>query len=431
MKTLYILVLTVCFSAFAKAENIEATCLSDKSKDMSWTGTFDTTFGQIILLQKGNYVVGTYRDLGAIRSTSIKGGVMELEFDNGKNKGTATLIRTVNGFTGYWGWGTKKDKGAWNGTKVNDASQNYIKGLWKTTYQDLEFIDSKTGIMVAHYGNNGGMLWGKMNHITDIFEGYYAQRAGAKVETCWFYFYNKRFEGKFNNRPRGSWNGWRPGNKPDTSSLGQAVSSTGNTSSTSSNTNSKAYLLKVTLNKLNFNKNNKLGKINMMDIQLEANMKIKNRNVPSRNSKLKPTNILHNDGGFRRWTLGESASNNNAIVFHISQKLNEISYSDEFEMELNVSDKSTSPLLPSPKRNITRDIHLKETIKFLTEATKSEDYPIAQGHDGRRRFPNSQDTFWLETIGGKRYIRGYGDLLLDDGKLRFGYHYTMELINKE
>lgn len=71
--------------------------------------------------------------------------------------------------------------------------------------------------------------------------------------------------------------------------------------------------------------------------------------------------------------------------------------------------------------------NLAEILKFLTGQTKSSDYPDAV--HGRKRLPNSHDTFWLETGGGKRYVRGYGDLIPRGDKVRFGYHYTLELVD--
>ena len=79
--------------------------------------------------------------------------------------------------------------------------------------------------------------------------------------------------------------------------------------------------------------------------------------------------------------------------------------------------------------NAKRNIELKEVLKFLSGQTRAEDYPLVNGTNGRRRLPNSNDTFWLESIGGKRYVRGYGDIIEPKkGKIRFGYHYTMELL---
>lgn len=71
--------------------------------------------------------------------------------------------------------------------------------------------------------------------------------------------------------------------------------------------------------------------------------------------------------------------------------------------------------------------NLVEILKFLTRETQASDYTDAV--HGRKRLPNSHDTFWLETSGGKRYVRGYGDLIPRGDKVRFGYHYTLELID--
>lgn len=167
-----------------------------------------------------------------------------------------------------------------------------------------------------------------------------------------------------------------------------------------------------------------------MDVALNTTIKIDNRAVPSRNSRKIQSSNLYKDNAMRSWQVGETISPNSAIVFHIGHNLNQIKTTDKLDLSLALKDKTKSPPIVSVPRSVDRDVNLREIIKYLTGLTQEADYPVVTGHDGRRRFPNSQDTFWLETIGGKRYIRGYGDLLLDKGKLRFGYHYTVELVNE-
>ncbi|GMQ27109.1 hypothetical protein Aoki45_37920 [Algoriphagus sp. oki45] len=74
-----------------------------------------------------------------------------------------------------------------------------------------------------------------------------------------------------------------------------------------------------------------------------------------------------------------------------------------------------------------RSNNLAEIIKFLSGQTQAGDYPNASG--GRKRLPNSDETFWLETVGGKRYVRGEGEMYDDKDHVRFRYTYTLELID--
>lgn len=85
-------------------------------KFAKWSGNWDTSFGKIFLKQHGNQVTGDYRDLGSITGT-ITGNVLKGTFDNKGTKGSFEFTLDGNKFKGKWGWGTKLDKGEWNGTK--------------------------------------------------------------------------------------------------------------------------------------------------------------------------------------------------------------------------------------------------------------------------------------------------------------------------
>ncbi|MDP5101331.1 MAG: hypothetical protein NWQ09_08390, partial [Nonlabens sp.] len=206
-KTIYVALFVLLSYAFAKAETPPTQNTIPAAVD--WTGTYNTSFGEIILLQKGPFVVGTYKDAGTIRSLANVGNDLFIEFDNKGKLGYAKWTRNGTNFNGTWGWTNKLEQGTWTGSKTKDAVQYYIKGTWKTKLGELDFIDSKTGMMAAHYGTKGGMVWGTMNHSTKIFNGNYRHKSGAAVETCSFIFKNTTFEGKYNNTAYGSWNGER------------------------------------------------------------------------------------------------------------------------------------------------------------------------------------------------------------------------------
>jgi hypothetical protein len=403
--------------AFAKAETNAA---------VDWTGTYDTTYGEIILHQRGKDVVGTYGNKGAIRSLTVLGSVLYLEFDNKNSTGYIKVTKTNNGFTGVWGWDNRMAEGNWNGTKKKDAKQHYLKGDWKTNFQSIFFVHSSTGIVAGHYGTNGGKIWGTYNGTHKKLTGKYTTKRGAKVETFSMNFIsNTSFKGRYGSTQTGSWNGKRILN---TSSTGQSSTTNGNSGS-----NKKAYLLRISLNSIKFNKSNRLGKKGKHEVQVSSRMLINGSEVPSRNQANKRTANLYDQANSAVWREGDvkTIDNSNVITFHIAQELEQIDDNSSFKNIFFTLESPRKPaLIPIPRRS-NRNIHLKEVLKFLSGVTKAGDYPLVSGHNGRRRFPHSTDTFWLETIGGEKYIRGYGDILLDNGDLRFGYHYTIELVKND
>ena len=70
---------------FMTALSLSQTHAKDTNTATDWTGTYNTNFGQIILHQKANYVVGTYRDLGGIRSMYVSNNqLIGVFYNNGK-----------------------------------------------------------------------------------------------------------------------------------------------------------------------------------------------------------------------------------------------------------------------------------------------------------------------------------------------------------
>ncbi|RMB58017.1 hypothetical protein EAX61_10385 [Dokdonia sinensis] len=421
MRKYIILTILVFVSAFAKAYS-EPITQNNKTETpaVDWTGTYRTNHGDIILHQKGNYVVGTYGKVGAIRSTQNSGNVIRGIFYNNGNEGEFQFTKTSQGFNGAWRWKGSSSQGKWNGTKIADMKQHYLEGDWKTNFQNIYFVHSPTGIVAGHYGNNGGMIWGKYDVTYSKLTGNYTTKEGAKVEDFSMNFIsNNEFKGRYNNTNTGSWNGTRVLN---TSSTGNAVASG----------TKKAFLLKNTLNSIKFNRSNDIGDGDMQEVGISSTMTINNRAVPSKDASEKRTSVIY-DGAKRKWSVGEVERPQTSIVFHIAQSLQNIDHNASFTNTFNVQDygKVRFGVWGIPNNEYAeRKINLKEILKFLSGTTQANDYPIVPNTSNRRRIPNTDDTFWLETVGGNRYARGYGDILLDSGDLRYGYHYTLELVKE-
>ena len=85
-----------------------------------WSGKWNTTDGSLILLQTGNKVTGTYKNVGTVdgvynpQTRKLKG-----TFYNNTTKKTGHFEFDFEGnsFKGKWGWTTAMTDGAWNGDK--------------------------------------------------------------------------------------------------------------------------------------------------------------------------------------------------------------------------------------------------------------------------------------------------------------------------
>lgn len=403
--------------AFAKAES-NTTSNMGPTTVLNWTGTYETNFGQIILLQRGDYVVGTYSDRGTIRSIRKSGRKLNVVFDNNGTLGYAYLEKTVLGFKGTWKWSTGVVQGDWNGKKVSDAQQNYHKGKWKTKFGTLDFIDSKSGFMVAHYGDKGGMIWGKKNPSTRIFKGQFKNKESGKIRPCSFIFSNSSFKGKYDNLEYGSWNGNR-------TQLPNSDVRTG--------TNlGKEYKIKITLNGFkcwnsdNLRKRERgfLGFRNQLKMGSNLQDYEKRENTGKDSWILKSINWRqwYSSNDINNYPEGQLFNTSGYFVYNVYEKqLPKISMANEF-----VFIESLRALKRSDFRS-KRNIDMKAVIDLLTGKTSESNY--ARGSNGRFRIPDSPDHFKIEVKNGKRILNVYGDIKEPKKKkIHFGYYYTIELI---
>ena len=96
----------------------------------SWTGSWDTTFGPLVLEQRGKDVLGIYKHPnGATETTGVLTGTTtgarldfaweEREGGAGRGRGSFTLNPDGQSFFGRWGYGeSTRDGVEWIGTRV-------------------------------------------------------------------------------------------------------------------------------------------------------------------------------------------------------------------------------------------------------------------------------------------------------------------------
>jgi hypothetical protein len=91
-----------------------------------WTGTWDTTYGAMELVQKGSNVTGTYESDGGKIKGSVAGKVFtgiwseQPDYKAPDNAGDMkfTMASDCQSFTGQWRYGTEGDYSDWEGTRT-------------------------------------------------------------------------------------------------------------------------------------------------------------------------------------------------------------------------------------------------------------------------------------------------------------------------
>ena len=88
----------------------------------SWTGTWQTSYGELRLVQDGKQVYGDYGNKGPIAAT-FDPVTQELSgtFKNNGQEGHLTLFLNGSSFRGRWGWKGKSAAGNWNGSRSSAA----------------------------------------------------------------------------------------------------------------------------------------------------------------------------------------------------------------------------------------------------------------------------------------------------------------------
>ncbi|MVO09482.1 hypothetical protein GOQ30_09965 [Flavobacterium sp. TP390] len=133
-------------------------------KSAIWSGTWQTTFGTIVLEQTGNKVKGKYKNVGYIEAT-IVGDKLIGTFTNNGRTGNFEFTMECNAFKGKWSWNNALNE-IWNGTKAtktNLCDDSPYAGLYRITVVDIQtsFRKSVLASTVQLYGSIGVRIYGK------------------------------------------------------------------------------------------------------------------------------------------------------------------------------------------------------------------------------------------------------------------------------
>lgn len=114
-----ILLLIGCLGLFAQL-NAQSKCTDSAYRGKEWTGQWKTSFGTLILTQRGTKVTGSYRDVGKIDATYYAStGKLKGSFTNTSKKGSFEFtFSSCQKFQGRWGWGNSLNQNNWSGTRV-------------------------------------------------------------------------------------------------------------------------------------------------------------------------------------------------------------------------------------------------------------------------------------------------------------------------
>lgn len=126
-----------------------------------------------------------------------------------------------------------------------------------------------------------------------------------------------------------------------------------------------------------------------------------------------------------RWTQNQERKSNKSVTWRLDLTRQEIQAS---RFALTVDSRfNWGPNLLAADMWAFRTNNLVEIMKYLSGETQVSDYPSMGGT--RRRLPNSDDEIYLESMGGKRFVRIKSDVYDDKNHVRFTTNYTLELIN--
>ncbi len=204
--------------------------------EISWEGSWNTTFKKLVLKQSGNRVSGTYgHDNGRIVGI-VSGSVLQgTWYEAGNQTGKLRFVMSLDGksFSGKWGNNSNVPGSTWNGTRltsvifdtnrkpVNKGNSEFFNntawtGTWNTTFKKMVLAqtgsyENRYNKVSGTYGHDNGKIVGIVNG--NVLEGTWHE---AGNQTGKFRFVmsldGKSFSGKWgssSNVPGNTWNGTR------------------------------------------------------------------------------------------------------------------------------------------------------------------------------------------------------------------------------
>ncbi|NAS32714.1 hypothetical protein GTQ40_17165 [Flavobacteriaceae bacterium R38] len=125
----------------------QSKCKDDVYAGREWTGKWNTSFGELVLIQRGSSVTGRYRNLGEVKAIYNKyTGKLKGTFTNKGSKGSFEFVLiSCSNFRGKWGWGTALNKGDWSGKRASRNTTNRVTRTNTGSYKlkiTLDYVKS-------------------------------------------------------------------------------------------------------------------------------------------------------------------------------------------------------------------------------------------------------------------------------------------------
>jgi len=137
-------------------------------QQFSWTGTWDTTFDKLYLVQDGKDVTGYYEHDSGKLSGSVNGNqLVGTWHESGNDTGQLRFVMSMDGkaFSGNWGEITGPLKSPWNGSRLTpldeqslaprQSSQGVWEGSWVTTFNRMELTEHGNEVSGFYFEDNG------------------------------------------------------------------------------------------------------------------------------------------------------------------------------------------------------------------------------------------------------------------------------------
>lgn len=183
-----------------------------------WQGTWNTGFGQLRLVQNGLEVYGDYSKKGTLEGkydskTRTLKGTFDNQSQNRKGSFEFVLNNDAKSFSGKWGWETRLNGGAWNGTR-SSAAQPVLsspeftvwQGTWNTKFGPLRL--HQTGKKVFGDYAALGIIDANYHPATGVLEGIFTNNGQAGSLKFTLSSDKKSFSGTWRlNTQTGNWDG--------------------------------------------------------------------------------------------------------------------------------------------------------------------------------------------------------------------------------
>ncbi len=230
----YLLFMNSCVSSEFMNEMMETAQQSSNISTTSFskvqvTGTYRSDFGDLILKQSGDYVLGEYPS-GTIEGT-ISGNVLAGVWTQAYSSGLFRFEFTADGtgFSGLWGTGNDDPTAQWNGTRIGAAaasqpqpqkpavqqpsvSENLqIAGTYDSDYEEM-LLNQSGDYVWGEYRNGNGTIEGIISG--NIMTGTWTEGETSGRIRFEFAADGTGFSGLWgygNDDPAADWNGTRIG----------------------------------------------------------------------------------------------------------------------------------------------------------------------------------------------------------------------------